>query len=172
MIETGILDDQDKVELLEGHVVLKMPRNPTYDGSIDLAHDLLTPALPAGWFLRIQEAITLVDSEPEPDLCAVRGTRRSFLARHPGPADVGLLVEVADSSLDRDRNEKQRVYALARIPNYWIVNLIDRQVEVHMSPDVASGSYANQQVYSSGDSVPLALDGTVVATIPVAELLP
>src|SRR6266498_4470063 len=134
MIEIGILDETDRVELLDGYVVLKMPRNPPHDGTIDLVHEALASRLPGGWYARIQEAITLSESEPEPDLAVVRGTRRSYLTQHPGPADVGLLVEVADSSLDRDRNDKGPIYAQAGIPCYWIVNLVDRRIEVFTAP--------------------------------------
>src|SRR5271166_6229315 len=99
MIETGILTADDKVELLENYVVLKMPRNPPHDGTIDLVHAALPPHVPSGWLLRIQQAVVLPDSQPEPDFAIVRGGPRSFLTRHPGAAEVGLLIEVANSSL-------------------------------------------------------------------------
>src|SRR4051812_19837687 len=75
MIESGILDETDRVELLEGYVVLKMPRNPPHDGTIDLIQGVLPSVLPGGWFARAQQAITLDNSEPEPDFAIVRGTR-------------------------------------------------------------------------------------------------
>src|SRR5207237_675891 len=86
MIQAGVLTDEDKVELLDGYVVLKMPRNPPHDGTIDLLKDALPALLPAGWLMRVQQAITLSESEPEPDLALARGNKRSYLARHPGPA--------------------------------------------------------------------------------------
>lgn len=174
MIDTGILDERDHVELLDGYVVLKMPRNPPHCGTIDLIEDWLTRALPAGWRTRTQRAVTFSGGQPEPDFAVVRGDRRTYLSRRPGPADVGLIIEVADSSLDRDRNEKSRIYAAAGIPAYWIVNLIDRRVEVRTAPGTTSGqpAYATQQDYAPGDCVPLVLDGVTAATVDAAELLP
>lgn len=174
MIDAGILTDEDKVELLENNVVLKMPRNPAHDGTIDLIRDALDGLRPTGWILRCQQAITLTDSEPEPDFALVRGDRRSFLSSHPGPADVGLIVEVANTSLDRDRLDKGRIYARATIPVYWIVNLPDRVVEVYSAPSGATPSptYGRKDEYRPGDTVPVGLDGRVVGTIPVADLMP
>src|SRR3954453_3552975 len=94
MIETGILTADDKVELLENYVVLKMPRNPPHDGTIDLVKEALPSRVPSGWLLRIQQTVVLSDSQPEPDFAIVRGNARTYLARHPGAADVGLLIEV------------------------------------------------------------------------------
>src|SRR4249920_1015536 len=121
MIETGILTDEDKVELLENYVVLKMPRNPPHDGTIDLLKAALPGQPPPGWLLRIQQTIVLTDSQPEPDFAFVRGNPRSYLTRHPVAGDVGLIVEVADSSLLRDQHDKTRIYARGGIPWYWIV---------------------------------------------------
>jgi Uma2 family endonuclease len=170
MIQTGILTTEDRVELLDGYVVLKMPQNPPHGGCIDLVTGALLPLLPPGWFLRAQLPVTLSESEPEPDFAVVRGTRRSYLTRHPGPADVGLVIEVSDSTLDRDRGEKQRIYAAAGIVCYWIVNLVQGQVEVYTGP--AGAAYPRRDDYRPGDSMPLTLDGVVVASVPVVDLLP
>jgi Uma2 family endonuclease len=174
MIETGILTSDDKVELLENYVVLKMPRNPPHDGTIDLVKEALPSRVPSGWLLRIQQTVVLSDSQPEPDFAIVRGSARTYLSRHPGAADVGLLIEVADSSLLRDQRDKTRIYARAGIVCYWIVNLVDRRIEVHSQPSgpTASPAYNALQVYQPGDGVPLVLDGNAVGTVPAAELLP
>jgi Uma2 family endonuclease len=173
MIEVGILTAEDKVELLENYVVLKMPRNPPHDGTIDLFKAALPAHVPAGWILRIQQTVVLSDSQPEPDLALVRGSCRTYLTRHPGPADVGLLVEVADSSLLRDQRDKARIYARGGIPCYWIANLVDQRIEVHAQPSGPPHlTYGSFQTYQPGDAVPLVLDGAPVGTIPVADLLP
>jgi Uma2 family endonuclease len=174
MIETGILDDTDKVELLEGFVVLKMPRNPPHDGTIQLAQDRLSPGLPAGWCVRIQSAVTLDDSEPEPDLAVVRGNNRGYLTRHPTAADLGLIVEVADTSLARDRDDKGRIYARAGVPVCWIINLVDGRVEVYSDPGGPAGppGYARREEHAPGGSVVLTLDGAAVGSVAVADLLP
>ncbi len=174
MIETGILTSEDKVELLENYVVLKMPKNPLHDGTIDLGMAALLPRIPAGWLLRVQQSLTLADSQPEPDFTIARGTPRAFVGRHPGPSDVGQLTEVADFSLLRDQRDKARIYARAGIAVYWIVNLVDRQVEVYSQPSgpTAMPAYGDTQIYRPGDAIPLVLDGSTVATIAVDELLP
>jgi Uma2 family endonuclease len=174
MIQAGILDEDDQVELLDGYVVLKMPRNPPHDGTIDLVHEALSPHLPTGWFLRIQQAITLAESEPEPDFAIVRGHRRRYLTSHPGPADVGLLIEVSESTLSRDRDDKGPIYAQAGIPCYWIVNLIDSRVEVYGLPSgaISPPGYGSRQDFAAGASISLVLDGVTAGTIAVADLLP
>src|SRR5205823_6450881 len=100
-----------------------------------------------GWHVRQQVPITLDTSEPEPDCCVAAGNRRDFLAHHPGPADVALVVEVADTTLDSDRRVKRPLYAEARIAVYWIVNLEDGQLEVYGDPSgpAAQPDYARQQ---------------------------
>ena len=116
MIQAGILGEDDDVELLEGWIVPEMPRNPAHDALIAWVHNrVLAPRLREGWFCRGQSAITTPDSEPEPDLALIRGSERDYLSRHPGPADTALAVEVADSSLSRDRSIKARIYAAAGV---------------------------------------------------------
>ena len=134
MIDVGILDEDDNVELLEGYVVLKMPRNPSHDGTIQIVAKRLSRLLPGGWEPRIQSAFTLLDSEPEPDFVIARGNERTYLTRHPGPTDIGLVVEVANTTLADDCDDKGRIYAGDGIPVYWVVNLVDRVVEVYSNP--------------------------------------
>ncbi len=174
LIQVGILTEDDNLELLEGYLVHKMTRNPPHDGTLQLVQENLSRALPPGWRVRVQCAITLSDSEPEPDAAVVRGDARTYLTRHPGPADIGLVVEVADSTLPGDRDDKARIYARAGIVCYWIVNLIDQQVEVYTSPSgpVAKPKFAQESDYRAGDRVPLVLDGATVATFDAADLLP
>jgi Uma2 family endonuclease len=174
LTQVGVLTEDDDVELLEGYVVHKMARNPPHDGAIDLTHHALSKLLPPGWMLRIQEAITLADSEPEPDLAVVRGTPRSFLQHHPTAADVGLVIEVADSSLDSDRTDKARIYARAGIPLYWIINLVDGQIEVcsHPSGQTTDPDYGDREVLRPPAAVAFPLAQPPAAPVPAAELLP
>jgi Uma2 family endonuclease len=174
MIEAGILTPEDKVELLENYVVLKMPRNPPHDGTIDLLKAALPGRVPPGWLLRIQQTLVLSDSQPEPDFAVVKGTPRTYLVRHPGAADAGLVIEVADSSLLRDRADKTRIYARAGITCYWIINLVNQRIEVYTQPSgpPALATYAALQTYHPGDAVPFFLDGNPVGSVPVAEMLP
>lgn len=174
MIQKGALTEDDSVELLEGWIVQKMSKNPPHDTAIALADETIRPLLPSEWRIRIQSAITTKDSEPEPDIAIVFGDPRQFVTRHPEPADIGMLVESAESSLDTDRIDKARIYARAKIPVYWVINLIDRQVEVFSDPDSAATppAYRNTQVFLPGQSIPLVLKGAVVGQIAVQDLLP
>jgi Uma2 family endonuclease len=173
LTQQGLLTEDDNLELLEGLLVLKLARNPPHDGTIQLVEESLKRGLPPGWCVRIQSAVTLAESEPEPDLVVARGNTRAFLNQHPGPADVGLVIEVADSSLPSDRTDKVRIYARNRLPVYWIVNVTDRQVEVYEQPSgpTAAPDYGTRHTYHPGDAVPLSLDGQILASIPVADLL-
>src|SRR5262249_30781256 len=153
------------------YLVLKMGKNPPHECDIDLSSDLLNAHKPPGWIVRVQEAVTLDQSEPEPDLVLARGHRRSYASHHPGLPDIGLVVEVADSTLASDRADRGQIYGRAGIVCYWIVNLRDRQIEVYTSPSGPAGppGYAHRQDYQIGDVVPFVLDGVLIASIPVQE---
>lgn len=174
LIDIGILTEDDNLELLDGHLVNKMSRNAPHDGTIQLVEAALVAVLPAGWRIRIQSAVTLPASEPEPDVAVARGTVRTYLTRHPVVADVGLVVEVADSTLDTDRNIKAPLYGHAGVPEYWIVNIPDRRVEVYTQPTgpVATPGYASRIDFAPGQAVAFTLSGQLLANIPVADLLP
>lgn len=173
MIDAGVFAENGRAELLEGLVVAKMTRKPPHDVSVDLAQTEIGRVLPTGWRVRVQSAITLPDSEPEPDVAVVRGAARRYLQAHPRPGDIGMLAEVADATLLDDRARKKRIYAHARIAVYWIINLTNATIEVYTNPRAGrSPGYRQRQDYQPGDSVPLILDGRLVAHIPVNELLP
>ncbi len=174
LIELGMLTEDDNLELLEGYLVHKMSRTPPHDAAIQKGTKRWLRLLPAGWDLRVQSAITLTDSEPEPDFAIVRGDENTYLTRHPTAADIGLVVEVSDSTLPGDRDDKGRIYARAGIPVYWIVNLNDRQIEVYTSPSgpVADPKYGQRVDYRPGDSVTLTLDGAAPVQVAVQDLLP
>jgi len=174
MIAAGILQEGEPYELLEGWIVRKMTRNPPHDLALVLLGDEIRRLLPAGWFPRNQSAATTEESEPEPDLAVVRGQPRDFARRHPGPTEVGLIVEVADSSLQHDRGFKGRAYARAAFPIYWIVNIPDSQIEVYTDPTGPDPepAYRQRRDYTATEAVPLILDGVEIGQIPVRDLLP
>lgn len=174
LIRAGTLSEADPVELLEGILLYKMPKNPPHAAVTTAVRETIALVLLAEFHVRSQEPVTLPDGEPEPDGAVVRGRSKDYMLRHPGPEDVPLIIEVADSSLDRDRGIKLRSYARAGIAEYWIVNLIDRQVEVYTDPDpqAAGGpAYRQRAVYGPGDSVPLVIAGALVADVAVAAML-
>src|SRR5437764_11230931 len=137
LIELGILTEDDNLELLDGYLVHKTSRNPPHDAAIQKGLKKWLRLLPPGWDLRVQSAITLTESEPEPDFAIVRGDETVYVSRHPAAADIGLVVEVSDSTLPGDRDDKGRIYARAGLQCYWIVNLNDRQIEVYTAPSGA-----------------------------------
>nr|WP_242021783.1 Uma2 family endonuclease [Trichocoleus sp. FACHB-90] len=173
MIRLGILSDDDPVELLDGWLVYKMPKNPPHRATTKLTRNALEAVIPEGWYVDTQEPITLADSEPEPDVVVVRGNTRDYLDRHPGASEIALIIEVADSTLERDRTSKQRLYARAGIPIYWIINLPEKQIEVYTEPIVAEESiYQRRQDYQLSDEVPVAIAGQIISRLSVLELLP
>ena len=133
----------------------------------------LLRVLPDEWLLRVQSAVTLRKSEPEPDFAIVGGPEEVYFRRHPLPRDVGLIIEVADSTLLDDRRYKSQLYAQARIPEYWILNLVDAKVEVYTEPRGGkSPAYRQRRDYGKDEVIPLVLRGAPIAQIPVRELLP
>jgi Uma2 family endonuclease len=174
LIRSGMLTEEDRVELLDGWITPKMTHSPMHDAVVDLVAEAINRKLPKGWRTRVQSATTTSTSEPEPDVAVIRGAARDYLLKHPGPDETGLIVEIADTSLRIDRTLKLRIYANAAIAVYWIVNLPDRQIEVFMNPAVTGrqATYSDQEVYRSGDSIPLVLDGRRVATLAAVDLLP
>ena len=107
-------------------------------------------------------------------MAIVRGDEATYLTRHPNAGDIGVLIEVAESSLLRDQRDKSRIYARAGIAVYWIVNLSDRRIEVHSAPtgSTEAPEFMASQSYDSGESVPLSLAGSEPLSIPVDDLLP
>ena len=174
LIEIGIFRAGDKVELLGGQLCVSEPQNSPHATAIWLAQEALRRTLPPAWGVRVQLPIALdEESEPEPDLAVVPGGPRDYPDGHP--SRPGLLVEVADSSLAIDRDHKGSLYARGRVPEYWIVNLQDRVLEVYREPGPDTSAlygwaYRAMQTLNTEEHVtPLAAPS---ARIPVADLLP
>jgi Uma2 family endonuclease len=138
LIETGFFNPGDKLELLGGQLCVSEPQNSPHARAISLGLEAIQRALAPGWHVRVQLPIALDDeSEPEPDLAVVSGGPRDYTDHPSRPA---LVVEVADSSLALDRKHKGSLYARARLPEYWIVNLVDRVLEVYREPGLDAGA--------------------------------
>jgi len=164
--ETEILTEDDRVELLEGIVVQKMTRIPRHDAAIDILAQLLRRLLSDNWYVRDQKVLLTNDSAPEPDLVVLRGQPRDYWRKHPTAADAAIVLEVSESSLDRDRR-KCRIYSKAGIAIYWIVNLEADCIEVHTQPDPTAGTYQHREVVPLTTPISFALpDGTAV-TLPL-----
>lgn len=174
MTRHGILVPEDRLELLEGLLVRKMSKNPPHRVVKILLAQALQALIPPMWFIDLEDPVTTPDSEPEPDVTVLRGAPRDYVSAHPLPADVALAVEVSDSSLARDRGPKKRIFARAGIAVYWIVNLLERQIEVYTRPGgpEANPDYEQRQDYSAAAAVPVVIDGKEVGCINVMDVLP
>jgi Uma2 family endonuclease len=150
MIEAGILDEDEHVQLIDGFLIAMTPQGEPHAQVIQRLNRLLVRSVGEGLVVRPQLPLTLGDSEPEPDLAVVREADLSR-DRHPGAAL--LVVEVAADSLRVDRGAKAVLYARAGIPEYWIVSLEDSTVEVLRDPDASAGAYRARVVLAVGESV-------------------
>lgn len=173
MARTGILTSSDRVELLEGWLVEKMTKNPPHRIATRHVRLSLEAVTPPGWYVDTQEPIVTADSEPEPDVVVIRGKTEDYSDRNPGAEHVALVIEIADSTLIRDRQLKARIYGRAGIPIYWIVNLTERTLEVHMDPSGAKSpaGYSRRAVHRPGETVAVVIDGKEVAAVEVSALL-
>lgn len=180
MIREGILPEGEPYELLDGQLVRK-DRNEQGNDPMTVGENHATVVrklarwrealLPRGCWIQTQMPITLGDdSEPEPDAAIVRGREEDFDGRHPSASDVVCVVEVADSSLQRDRVTKQRLYADASIGVYLIINLADRVVEFHDQPQPGTGRYARCVTLHPDSHITLPL-GVDLFTVPVTDVL-
>lgn len=167
MAEAGIFTDDDAVELIHGQIVEMSPENSPHRVCIAKINRVLVQRLEGtDYFVQPQSTLPLdAYNLPEPDLAVLRGTPDDLMQ---GELDAVLVVEVADTSLERDRTVKQSLYAQAGIPTYWLVNLRDRTVEVYQEPD--GDTYRERRTRDADDSVPLPIDGA--ADVTVADLLP
>lgn len=174
LIAAGLFAEDENFELLEGLIVCKTTKHPPHWIATGLLRDALIALAIPGFFVHSQNPVTTNDSEPEPDLALVRGQPRDYLAGNPDPQQTPLVIEVADSSLARDRLWKKRIYARAGIPVYWIVNLIDRQIEIYAQPSgpAEQPDYANCQIISAGGETPVVIDGQEVGRLVAKNILP
>ncbi|SRR6266849_4452345 len=174
LIKVGVFRPGEPVELLGGDLVVSEPQGSAHYTAIILVTDVLRAALGPGWLVRSQGPVALDDeSEPEPDVSVVPGSARDYSREHP--ARPVLVVEVAESSLALDRAHKSSLYARARLDDYWIVNLVDRVLEVCRRPVADAAApfgwrYESTQALSADSFVtPLVAPG---AQIAVRDLLP
>jgi Uma2 family endonuclease len=171
MVSSGAFSGKERFHLINGYLVAKMTQNDRHATADELCGDAVSRILPAGWHVRAAKPIRIPSqaSKPEPDRCVARGTIRDYLQRSPEPADIALVVEISDSSLSEDRKQAA-IYAGGGIPVYWIVNLVDRQVEVYSDP--GPSGYRARQDYREGDSVPISIDGHQIGSVTARDILP
>ena len=171
MAEAELFGPDDKVELLEGLVVCKMPGGESHGGVIVALTWLLTRLCGNNHALKVQLSLPSGQkSVPEPDLAVVRGGPRSCFTSHGSAAQTDLVVEVSNSSLARDLGVKMRVYADAGIPEYWVVDMNAKAVHVHTLPQ--SGGYGAVAVVARSGTLPVILRGRLVGSLQISEFLP
>lgn len=153
LIDAGSLGEDDRVELLEGEIVEMSPQDKPHARALARLNRILTRAVGDAYVVRPQLPLTFSDSEPEPDLAVVRAADEAAATRHPSTAL--LVVEIADSSVQRDLERKARVYARAGVPEYWLVQVKLHSVLVLRAPDPGSGTYR--------DTRAVGLDGSLTA---------
>ena len=169
LVDRGVLTEEDRVELLEGVIVAMAPEGPRHSGVVELVVATLRAALGARAWVRTAHPFDASRwSVPEPDIAVVSGAPRDYLERHPSAAH--LVVEVATTSLPQDRLTKAPIYAAAGVPEYWIVNLRQEQLEMYRSLDRAARRYTVVEIARRGDQVALASLPDVI--LAVTDLLP
>ena len=168
MAENDVLTEDDRVELIRGEIIDMPPIGPEHAGSVDEVGDLFRASLGTIAIVRTQNPLVLASgSVPEPDLAIVRRRSDYYRSAHPVAADVFLVIEVADSSLEFDRDTKAPLYAEDGIPEYWLLNLVDDVVLVYRDP--SSAGYGLVQVFRRGDTIrPLAFPDVAIT---VSDLL-
>lgn len=151
MAEAGILAADDRVELIEGEILEMSPIGVRHPAVIDKIAALVRERV-SGLMVRIQHPVRLSErSEPQPDLALVHAREDYYATAHPGPQDVLLLIEVADSSVMYDRNLKVPFYARSGISEVWLVDLVTNAVEVHARP--TANGYSHMQRFERGVTV-------------------
>ena len=167
MIQAGIYTEDDKIELIDGLLFKKMSIGSPHAALVNALNFALVRRLGGQAIIAVQNPLAINEySEPEPDISVLKPRQDFYRAAHPGPQDVLLVVEVADTSLVSDLNAKIPLYAAADVPEAWLVNLNEGSITVFIKPDGAV--YQETKVFRSGDTVPV--PGFADVGIPLSEL--
>lgn len=172
LVSAGMFHPDERLELIEREILQRSPQSSAHATAVTLIENALRKVFGTNYFVRVQMPLALEsDSEPEPDIAIVVGTPRDYRHEHPHTAE--LIVEVADSTLGYNRERKMRIYSHAGIPEYWILNLFDHQLEVYRQPTLKQESapiYQNCMILTADESVsPLRYSRH---SISVADLIP
>jgi Uma2 family endonuclease len=152
MGQAGILGREDHVELIDGEIIAMTPIGTRHCASVDRANRAFVTKAGDRAIVRVQGSVRLdLYSEPEPDLVLLRPRADFYASAHPGPADILLIVEVAESSIEYDRDVKAHVYARSGVLEYWLADLNENVLLRHSSP--GDGAYRNVQRYTRGQSL-------------------
>jgi Uma2 family endonuclease len=169
MIESGILTEAHKVELILGQIIEKMPVTSEHAATVRKLRRYFSDRFGKQYEITSENPVALPNnSQPEPD-CLIAVFREDFYVnQHPTPPEIFVIIEVAKSTLYTDRYLKAAAYAGAGIKEYWIVNLVDRQLEIHLNPNLETSTYANVSQYGVGQQ----FESPFVGDVAVDDLLP
>jgi Uma2 family endonuclease len=171
-VESGVFTKRDRFTLINGFLVAKVPKSPRQTFVAKNLVRKLQRLIPSSLDFRIEDAIRLALSKPEPDVSIARGDIEDYADRDPGPVDLAMVIEIAASSVSEDR-QMAKVYGPAGIPVYWIVNLKAREVEVYsLLKRRGTPSYGRPRVFRVGQSVPVTIEGIDVGRLAVADIVP
>ena len=175
LIAVGILAADERLELMDGLILTMSPINPKHADCVDRLTFALIRRLGDEVRVRIQSPITLEvrAAQPQPDVTLALARPQGYADRHPGAGEVLLVIEVSDSTLEDDRDEKLQLYAVAGLPEYWILNLVDMLLEVYQEPYLAvngEATYQRKQTFARNQTVaPLLLPN---CQIDLAQVFP
>ena len=153
MIESGVLNNRS-VELLEGEIIEMSPEGPLHSSTNDNVAEYLRELLRGVARIREAHPITLRSSEPEPDLAVVRLSKTNYSDRHPYPEDIYWLVEISNTTIEEDLGRKKKIYAIARIDEYWVINLKTKEIIVFREP--SGNDYKTKLTIARGTITPIA----------------
>ncbi len=173
LLDAGILRCGDPYELLHGWIVPKMTANPAHAATLRRLNRWFQRLLGDEFVIGVQQPIALPESVPEPDLWIAAGPEQRYATRHPGPREVLLVVEVSDSRVGTDREVKLPLYASAKLPQYWLVDLVERRLEVYTQPRGGRRPVYRRCVsYTASDELPVELGGASLGRLRLAEIFP
>jgi Uma2 family endonuclease len=169
IIELGIIDPDERTELIAGQITLMVAKGTPHVLALQMLANIFQDQLNNTALIRTQDPILLDNfSEPEPDLVITKGNMFDYALHHPSPEDIYLVVEIADSTLKKDCEVKEKVYAKANIADYWVVDLKNRQV--HIFRDPMPNGYENHLVLNESQVIsPLAFPAII---LPITSILP
>jgi Uma2 family endonuclease len=175
MIASGAFGKHEPLYLWKGRLIAKMTKGRPHVIAQSNLTARMVQVVPNGWHIEQDQPIAVGDdSAPEPDLAVIRGIADDYPNDPPSARDIGLIVEVSDSSLAEDLGDVLQTYAAQGIPIYWVVNLPARSILVHGDPTgpAERPDYRSRQEYQEGQEVPVVIDGREIGRIAVSEILP
>ncbi len=170
MAKTGILDPSEQVELLAGQIVKKSMKGTLHTAAVAPIDNVIRKLLGDLVLIRLQDPIHLDNfSEPEPDIALVIPDPLYYEAHHPTPAEIYLIIEVADTSIKKDTEVKAQIYAQAGIRDYWVLDVLNRQLHVFREP--SANGYLSKVILTDGDRISLLnFSETTLGSLPEIEI--